>query len=259
MNIGIILHCPKNGRVFVQFLDYETRIKHFTTELQFAEFRAFRKMFAKHIKDLDSQMFDPLINVSLTEETYLEELQATLKMPFLIAKPEFIFIEEENISHHIKGLYQNLILTDDEIRIKRKPLMKQVEERLVSEGLERYLERDIKVRNLPFKLNIDFGYKHDNTMDLIQSISLQESPRENYKEGVFWKEAVLKLQSDNELNVGEFTAIVRPPSNAQKIGFSELIRQFDSIDHVTVVNYNTPEFERFIHVLKNPRGLERAL
>ncbi|EEL67863.1 hypothetical protein bcere0026_51680 [Bacillus mycoides] len=216
-------------------------------------------MFAKHIKDLDSQMFDPLINVSLTEETYLEELQATLKMPFLIAKPEFIFIEEENISHHIKGLYQNLILTDDEIRIKRKPLMKQVEERLVSEGLERYLERDIKVRNLPFKLNIDFGYKHDNTMDLIQSISLQESPRENYKEGVFWKEAVLKLQSDNELNVGEFTAIVRPPSNAQKIGFSELIRQFDSIDHVTVVNYNTPEFERFIHVLKNPRGLERAL
>lgn len=257
INIGIIVHSPKEGRIAFKFLDYDTRIKHFITEFQYAEFRAFRRLLGKHLRGLNSRMFDTLIDVPLSDENYLEKLQSSLKEPFIIAKPEFIFTD--NIEEQIEGLYDNLILTEEEIKTKQKPLIKQVEERLVSEGIEKYIERDIPVKNLPFNLNIEFGYRYNQVMDLIQPLSIQGSPRENYKEGMFWRDAIEKLQDDKELNTGHFIAIIKPPRNAQKLGLSELIKQFETIERVSVVNYDTRDFDRLIYTLKNHGKLDRAI
>lgn len=257
INIGIIVHSPKEGRIAFKFLDYDTRIKHFITEFQYAEFRAFRRLLGKHLRGLNSRMFDTLIDVPLSDENYLEKLQSSLKEPFIIAKPEFIFTD--NIEEQIEGLYDNLVLTEEEIKTKQKPLIKQVEERLVSEGIEKYIERDIPVKNLPFNLNIEFGYRYNQVMDLIQPLSIQGSPRENYKEGMFWRDAIEKLQDDKELNTGHFIAIIKPPRNAQKLGLSELIKQFETIERVSVVNYDTRDFDRLIYTLKNHGKLDRAI
>ncbi|AWP30392.1 DUF3037 domain-containing protein [Paenibacillus sp. Cedars] len=257
INVGIIIHSPKESKVAFKFLDYDTRIKNFVTEIQYAEYRAFRKLIGKHLKSLNTKPYDSLINVPLSDENYLEKLQSSVKPPFIIAKPEYIFTD--NIMDQIEGLYDNMIITPDEIRTKQKPLIKQVEERLISEGIDRFIERDIQVKNLPFTLNIDFGYRIDGVIDLIQPLSIQESPRENYKEGVFWKDAIEKLHNDKELNSGYFIAIIKPTKNAEKVGFSELIKQFDSIEKASVVNYGTREFDRLIYTLKNHGKLERAL
>jgi|GEM_PF-6322210 len=257
INIGVILHSPKESKVTFKFLDYDTRIKNFLNDVQYAEFRAFRRLMGKHLKALNAKPYDSLVGTSLNDENYLEKLQSCLKIPFIIAKPEYIFTD--SIFEQIEGLYSNLVISPEEIRTKQKPLIKQVEERLVLEGIDRYIERDIQVKNLPFNLNIDFGHRVDGTIDLIQPLSVQESPRENYKEGVFWKDAIEKLHSDQELNSGFFIAIVKPTKNAEKVGFSELVKQFENIERATVVNYGSRDFDRLIYTLKSHGKLERAL
>jgi len=214
-------------------------------------------LLGRHLKSLNSSMIDTIINVPLNDENYLEKLQASLKEPFIIAKPEFIFTD--NIDEQVEGLYKNLVLTEEEVKTKQKPLIKQVEERLISEGIEKYIERDIPVKNLPFNLNIEFGYRYNQVLDLIQPLSIQGSPRENYKEGMFWRDAIEKLQDDTELNTGFFIAIIKPPKNAQRLGLSELIKQFETIERVSIVNYNTREFDRLIYTLKNHGKLDRAI
>jgi hypothetical protein len=257
INIGVIIHSPKEGKIAFKLLDYDSRIKNFITEFQYAEFSAFRRLMGKHLRGLNSKLFDNLTDVPLTDENYLEIFQSALKGPFIITKPEFIFTE--NIVEQVEGLYSNLVLSPDEIRTKQKPLIKQVEERLVSEGIDRYIERDIQVKNLPFNLNIDFGYRYDQVIDLLQPLSIQESPRENYKEGVFWKDAIQKLHSDRELNTGHFIAIIKPPKDPQRMGFSELIKQFQTIDKTSIVNYGSRDFDRLIFTLKNHGKLDKAL
>lgn len=257
INIGVIVHSPKEARVAFKLLGHDPRIKHFITEFQYAEFRAFRRLLGRHLKSLNSSMIDTIINVPLNDENYLEKLQASLKEPFIIAKPEFIFTD--NIDEQVEGLYKNLVLTEEEVKTKQKPLIKQVEERLISEGIEKYIERDIPVKNLPFNLNIEFGYRYNQVLDLIQPLSIQGSPRENYKEGMFWRDAIEKLQDDTELNTGFFIAIIKPPKNAQRLGLSELIKQFETIERVSIVNYNTREFDRLIYTLKNHGKLDRAI
>jgi Protein of unknown function (DUF3037) len=257
INVGVIMHSPKEGKLSFKLLDYDTRIKNFITEYQYAEFRAFRRLLGKHLRGLNSKIFDNLIDVSLNDENYLEKLQISIKSPFLIAKPEFIFTD--NIVEQTEGLYNNLVLSPDEIKTKQKPLIKQVEERLILEGIDRYIERDIHVKNLPFNLNIDFGYRNDQILNLIQPLSIQESPRENYKEGMFWKDAISKLHNDRELNTGHFIAIIKPPNNAQKVGFSELVKQFDDIEKTSIINYGTRDFDRLIFTLKNHGNLGRAV
>jgi hypothetical protein len=257
INVGVIVHSSKESKVAFKFLDYDTRIKNFVTEIQYAEYRAFRKLLGKHLKSLNAKPYDAMINVPLSDENYLEKLQSSIKLPFVIAKPEFIFTD--NILNNIEGLYENIVVTSDEIRTKQKPLIKQVEERLISEGIDRFIERDIQVKNLPFTLNIDFGYRTNGIIDLIQPLSIQESPRENYKEGVFWKDAIEKLQNDIELNSGHFIAIIKPTKNSDKTGFSELVKQFDDIEKASIVKYGTREFDKLIHTLKSHGKLERAL
>lgn len=258
INVGVILHCAREYKVLVKFLDYEPRIKHFVSDIQYAEFRAFRRLLGKHIRELSKAKFvDPLTGIRLDDDLYLENLQEHLKSPFIISKPQFIF--SENIYHQIEDLYNNLVLDPEECRVKQKPLIKQVEERFVSAGIDRYIERDIPVKNLPFDLNIEFGYRCEGSLDLLQPISLQDSLRENYKEGVFWKDAIERVQNDEELNAGNFIAIVKPPRNAQKIGFSELLRQFQSVNRTFVVNYNTPEFERLVYSIKHHGHIQKAL
>ncbi|WP_238654429.1 DUF3037 domain-containing protein [Paenibacillus piscarius] len=257
INIGVIIHSPKESKIAFKFLEYDTRIKNFLTEFQYAEYRAFRKLMSKHLRSLNTKFFDTLIDVSLGDNNYLEKLQSSIKAPFILAKPEYIFTE--NIVHQVEGLYDNLVISQEEIRTKQKSLIKQVEERLTSEGIDRFIERDIQVKNLPFSLNIDFGYRIDNTLDLIQPLSIQESPRENYKEGVFWKDAIEKLHNDVDLNSGHFIAIIKPTKNSEKTGYQELIYQFETIDRATIINYGTRDFDRLIYTLKSGGNLEEAL
>ncbi|MEJ8547141.1 DUF3037 domain-containing protein [Brevibacillus borstelensis] len=256
VNIGVIIHSPALNELKIKFLDYDPRVKHFLSEVQYAEFRAFRRMFNKHIRDLKTQLFDPLLEMRLDDENYLEKLHEQLVRPFFVTKPQIIFCTE--IDLQLENLYSNLVLNPDEQKTKQKSLIKQVEERFVSAGIDKYLERDILIKNMPFELHVEFGLRQGNGLDLLQPISLQESPRENYKEGVFWRDAIQRAFQDGEINASQFIAILKPPKHPQRVGFSELVKQLEGINNTVVVNYNTNEFEMLLFRLKN-ENITRAL
>lgn len=256
VNVAVIIHSPIQNELKVKFLDYDPRVKHFLTEVQYAEFRAFRRMFNKHIRDLKSQLFDPLLETRLDDENYLDKLQEKLVRPFFVSKPQIIFCSE--IALQLENLYSNLVLDPDEQKTKQKSLIKQVEERFVSAGLDKYIERDIPIKSMPFELHVEFGLRQGTNIDLLQPISLQESPRENYKEGVFWRDAIQRAFQDSDINASQFIAILKPPKNPQKIGFSELVKQLEGIDNTVIVNYDTNEFEMLLFRMKNENVI-RAL
>lgn len=54
INIGVIMHSPKEAKVTFKLLDYDARIKNFLNEFQYAEFRAFRRVLGKHLRGLNS-------------------------------------------------------------------------------------------------------------------------------------------------------------------------------------------------------------
>lgn len=249
INIGVLLHNSNDSSIKVRFLDYEPRVKNFLTEIQFAEFRAFKKLFKELLKTQQHSLVNEIFAVQLNDENYLEGFQSILKEPFILSKPEWIFVE--SINDTMDNLYDNFVLDPDEKKIKQKTLIKQVEERILKGGIDKYIQRDISIKGLPFDLHIEFGAQIDDKLDLLQPIAFQESTRENYKESIFWKNAIEKLQYDESLNSGNFFAIVKPPKNSRNVGFEDLTSILRSIDNTTIIDYNSRELDRLINTIKH--------
>lgn len=255
INIAVLVHSPQQRIVKAKFLDYEPRIRHFVTDIQYAEFRSFRRMFNKHVRSLAGKIVDPLIEVRLDDDHYLEKLQQKLTAPFVVSTPQYVF--SDNLDQQIEDLYQNVILDPDECRIKQKSFVKQIEEHFFRAGLESYIKRDIEVKSLPF-VHIEFGYQRNESLDLVQPIVLQDSPRENYKEGMFWTDAIRRVQDDHSLKSGEFVAVIKPPRKSKASGTQELVHQLRQIEGCTIVNYRSDDFLHLIENIKRFGTVTRA-
>jgi hypothetical protein len=244
INIGVILHCPEMGMVKTRFLKSLQKIQKIVTFNQINEFRVFRNNLNRHLKNLDSQMIDSRFGLSITFD-YLDELSKLNFNKFMINNPTPLITEDPFAK--LNDLFNLYVFDEDHMERRDQPLVNTVWRKFLQAGIDNYIRKEVEIPNFPFP--IDYGFQN-GAANLIQTIKFTDSSKDNFKEGLLWRDALDLKEKVEQYKDSPFYAVVKPPKNPQKYGYSLALDQFRDHNNVQIVEYGTNQFSGLIEHIK---------
>jgi hypothetical protein len=245
INIGVVLHCPDKRIILTRFLNNLQKLNKFLTKNQVIEYRAFKNKLNRHFKNNRDSILDllPDIAISPIDFDYLDKLSEVNFNKFYLFNITPLITEDPYVE--INNLFNIYVHNEDQIQ-REKPLVNEVWRRFKEAGIEKYIRKDIEIPNFP--VNIDYGFQNGQ-LNLMQTIKFTDNLKDNFKEGLMWKDAI-EIKQHTELKKSPFYAIVKPPSDPQKYGYELAINQFKSFQYVKIIEYGTRHFNGLINHIK---------
>lgn len=244
INIGVILHCPEMGMVKTRFLKNLQKLQKIVTMNQINEFRVFRNNLNKHLRSVDAQMIDTKLELTITFE-YLDELSKLNFNKFQIKNPTPLITEDPFTK--LNDLFNFYVFDEDHVERRDQPLVNTVWTKFIQAGIDNYIRKEVEIPNFPFP--IDYGFQN-GAANLIQTIKFTDSSKDNFKEGLLWRDALELKEKVAQFKDSPFYAVVKPPKNPQKYGYSLALEQFKDHSNVQIVEYGTNQFSGLIEHIK---------
>jgi Protein of unknown function (DUF3037) len=245
INIGVILHCPENGIIKARFLKQLQKITKMFNSVNINEYRNFKNVFNRHLKSTTKELIDAKLNTPVMVMDYLDKFAEANLSKFTIRKPQPL-LTEDPISK-LDELFNLYVYDEDNLEKREQPFVNVVWEKFKGAGLETYIKKEIELPDFP--ITIDYGYQNGQ-LNLIQPIKFSDNLKDNFKEGLMWKDAIEIKNHSEQFKSSPFIAVVKPPSNPQKVGFNLAIDQFRDLDDVEIVRYGSRQFEGLLDHIK---------
>ena len=244
INIGIILHCPDQGIIYTRFLSQLNKVSKILTINQINEFRHFRNKMNKHVKSLKNKMIDPHLELSITFD-YLDSLVNLNFNKFYVKRPTPLLTA--NPSEKLDELFNLYVYEEDYLEKREQPLVNVVWKKFKQAGIDNYIRKDVEIPNFPFP--IDYGFQN-GAPNLIQTIKFTDSSKDNFKEGLLWRDALILKEQEAAYKDSPFYAVVKPPADPQKHGYSLAVEQFINYNNVELVEFGSRQFDGLLHHIK---------
>lgn len=244
INIGVIIHSPEMGMIKARFLKNLQKLQKFITGNQLNEFRHFRNTLNRHFKHLDTQMIDSKLDLPITFD-YLDELSNQNFNKFIVKNPTPLLTEDP--FEKLNDLFNLYVFDEDHIERRDQPLVNTVWRKFIQAGVDSYIKKEVEIPNFPFP--IDYGFQN-GAANLIQTIRFTESSKDNFKEGLLWKDALDLKEKVEQYKESPFYAVVKPPRHPEKFGYSLALEQFKDNSNVHIVEYGTRNFDGLLEHIK---------
>jgi hypothetical protein len=245
INIGLLIHCPEKGILKARFLKNLQKINKLVSINQINEFRHFRNKLNKHFKSLNGHMIDSVLgNASITFD-YLDYISEMDFAKFTIVNPTPILTEDP--LNKLNDLFNLYVFAEDYLEQREQPLVNSVWKKFQSAGVANFIQKDVEIPNFP--IAVDYGFQN-GCANLIQTIKFTDSSKDNFKEGILWRDALQIKENVEMYKDSPFYAVVKPPKNPQKYGYSLALEQFKDFDNVNVIQYGTRKFDGLLDYIK---------
>ncbi|MCP8970534.1 DUF3037 domain-containing protein [Ectobacillus ponti] len=246
VNIGVIIHCPDRGIIQTRFLHYLQKVSKIMDMRQINEFRHFRYQFNRHLKELRNELVDTRITGETITFDYLDVLSQYNFNKFIIKKPQPLLTDDP--LKKLNDLFNLFVYDEDHLEKREQPFSNTIWTKFKNAGIEKYVRKEVHIPEFP--IAVDFGFQN-GCANLIQTIKFGDNFKENFKEGLVWRDALQAKERSQAYKDSPFYAIVKPPSNPQKSGFSLALEQFSDMDNVEVIKYGTRQFDGLIDYIKD--------
>ncbi|MGE7121781.1 DUF3037 domain-containing protein [Peribacillus sp. NPDC046944] len=243
-NIGVILHCPEKGILKARFLKNYQKLNKLITVNQINEFRHFRNNLNRHFKSLDGHMLDSKLDIPITFE-FLDSLVYKNFNKFQIKNPTPLLAEDPY--EKLDDLFNFYVFEEDYLEKRDQPLVSSVWHKFKQAGVDSFIRKDVDIPNFPFP--IDYGFQNGSA-NLIQTIKFTDNSKDNFKEGLLWRDALLIKEKVEQYKESPFYAVVKPPTNPQKFGYSLALEQFQEYQNVEVIEFGTNKFSGLVEHIK---------
>lgn len=244
INIGVILHCPEKGVLKTRFLKNLQKLHRIVSINQINEFRNFRNNLNKHLRALESQMLDTKLDIAIAFD-YLDSLAERDFSKFVVKFPTPLITEDPY--EKLDDLFNLYVFEEDNIEKRDQPLVNTVWRKFKQAGIESYIRKDVEIPNFPFP--IDYGFQN-GAANFIQTIKFTDSSKDNFKEGLLWRDALLLKDQVQQYKESPFFTVIKPPKDPQKYGYSLAIEQFKDHNNVQIIEYGTHRFEGLLDHIK---------
>ncbi|MBH0166243.1 DUF3037 domain-containing protein [Fictibacillus sp. 7GRE50] len=245
INVGVVMHCPEQGILKARFLKQLQKITKIFTSVNINEYRNFKNIFNRHLKISSKELIDSKLNVPTSLIEYLDSFSEIELPKFIIKKPQPMLTE--NPLQKLDDLFNLYVFEEDRIDKREQPFVNTVWEKFKGAGLEKFIKKEIELPDFP--ITIDYGYQNGQ-LNLIQPIKFTDQFKDNFKEGLMWKDAIEIKNRSESYKDSPFYAVVKPPANPQKVGFSLALDQFRDYEGVEIVKYGTRQFNEFLDHIK---------